>query len=70
MKNAFRNVKKDNSKRKGDIKRQQDRRRDEAVERQKVYDGLMIEQKLLWVSERPGESKKEKSRLLAKQGAK
>ena len=38
-------------------------RRDEAIERQKVYDGRTPEQQLKLIKTRPGESKKEKYQL-------
>ena len=38
-------------------------RREEAIERQKVYDSRTSEQQLKLVKSRPGESKKEKHRL-------
>ena len=38
-------------------------RRDEAIERQKVYDGRTPEQQLKLIKTRPGESKKEKHQL-------
>ena len=40
-------------------------RQEEAIERQKVYDGRTPEQQLKLVKSRPGESKKEKHRLVA-----
>ena len=39
-------------------------RRDEAIERQKVYDGRTPEQQLKLIKTRPGESKKEKHKLV------
>ena len=39
-------------------------RREEAIERQKVYDGRTPEQQLKLIKSRPGESKKEKHRLV------
>ena len=39
-------------------------RRDEAIERQKVYDGRTPEQQLKLIKTRPGESKKENHRLV------
>ena len=39
-------------------------RREEAIERQKVYDGRTPEQQLKLIKTRPGESKKEKHRLV------
>jgi hypothetical protein len=39
-------------------------RRDEAIERQKVYEGHTPEQQLKLIKTRPGESKKEKHRLV------
>jgi len=41
-------------------------RREEAIERQKVYDGRTPEQQLKLIKTRPGESKKEKHRLVAR----
>ena len=38
-------------------------RRDEAIDRQKVYDGRTPEQQLKLIKTRPGESKKEKYQL-------
>ena len=38
-------------------------RRDEAIDRQKVYDGRTPEQQLKLIKTRPGESKKEKHQL-------
>ena len=38
-------------------------RRDEAIERQTVYDGRTPEQQLKLIKTRPGESKKEKHQL-------
>jgi len=40
-------------------------RREEAIERQKVHDGRTPEQQLKLIKSRPGESKKEKHRLVA-----
>ena len=40
-------------------------RRDEAIERQKVYDGRTPEQQLKLIKSRPGNSKKENHRLVA-----
>jgi|TARA_B100000959_G_scaffold145143_1_gene152429 hypothetical protein len=39
-------------------------RQEEAIERQKVYDGRTPEQQLKLVKSRPGESKKEKHKLV------
>ena len=39
-------------------------RRDEAIERQKVYDGRTPEQQLKLIKTRPGESKKENHKLV------
>ena len=39
-------------------------RRDEAIERQKVYDGRTPEQQLKLIKTRPGESKKENPKLV------
>ena len=39
-------------------------RREEAIERQKVYDGRTPEQQLKLIKTRPGESKKEKHKLV------
>ena len=39
-------------------------RRDEAIERQKVYDGRTPKQQLKLIKTRPGESKKEKHKLV------
>ena len=39
-------------------------RQEEAIERQKVYDGRTPEQQLKLIKSRPGESKKEKHRLV------
>ena len=39
-------------------------RRDEAIERQKVYDGRTPEQQLKLIKTRPGESKKENYKLV------
>ena len=39
-------------------------RHDEAIERQKVHDGRSPEQQLKLIKTRPGESKKEKHRLV------
>ena len=39
-------------------------RREEAIERQKGYDGRTPEQQLKLIKTRPGESKKEKHRLV------
>ena len=39
-------------------------RRDEAIERQTVYDGRTPEQQLKLIKTRPGESKKENHRLV------
>ena len=39
-------------------------RRDEAIERQKVYDGRTSEQQLKLIETRPGESKKEDHKLV------
>ena len=39
-------------------------RREEAIERQKVYDGRTPEQKLKLIKTRPGESKKENYKLV------
>ena len=39
-------------------------RRDEAIERQKVYDGRTPEQQLKLIKSRTGESKKEKHKLV------
>ena len=39
-------------------------RREEAIERQKVYDGRTPEQQLKLIKSRPGESKKEKHKLV------
>ena len=41
-------------------------RQEEAIERQKVYDGRTPEQQLKLVKSRPGESKKEKHKLVEK----
>ncbi len=40
-------------------------RREEAIERQKVHSGRSPEQQLKLIKTRPGESKKEKHRLVA-----
>ena len=40
-------------------------RQEEAIERQKVYDGRTPEQQLKLIKTRPGESKKENHRLVA-----
>ena len=40
-------------------------RREEAIERQKVYDGRTPEQQLKLIKSRPGNSKKENHRLVA-----
>jgi hypothetical protein len=40
-------------------------RREEAIERQKVYDGRTPKERLKLIKSRPGESKKEKHRLVA-----
>ncbi len=39
-------------------------RQEEAIERQKVCDGLTLEQQLKLIKTRPGESKKEKHKLV------
>ena len=39
-------------------------RQEEAIERQKVYDGRTPEQQLKLIKTRPGESKKEKHKLV------
>ena len=39
-------------------------RREEAIERQKVHDGRTPEQQLKLIKSRPGESKKEKHKLV------
>jgi len=39
-------------------------RREEAIERQKVYDGRTPEQQLKLIKSRPGESKKENHKLV------
>ena len=39
-------------------------RRDEAIERQRVYDGRTPEQQLKLIKTRPGESKKENHKLV------
>ena len=39
-------------------------RREEAIERQKVYDGRTPKERLKLIKSRPGESKKEKHRLV------
>jgi len=41
-------------------------RREEAIERQKVYDGRTPEQQLKLIKTRPGESKKENHRLVTR----
>ena len=41
-------------------------RREEAIERQKVHSGRSPEQQLKLIKTRPGESKKEKHRLVVK----
>ena len=41
-------------------------RREEAIERQKVYDGRTPEQQLKLIKTRPGESKKEKHQLVTR----
>jgi len=40
------------------------RKRDEAAARQKVYDKLSLKKKLALLDSRPGESKRERERLL------
>ena len=40
-------------------------RQEEAIERQKVYDGRTPKERLKLIKSRPGESKKEKHRLVA-----
>jgi hypothetical protein len=64
MKNANRTTRKDNSRRKGIPKAKQDQRRFEAGVRQEYYNSLTTTQKLEQIASRPGESKKEKARLL------
>lgn len=41
-------------------------RQKEARERQEVYDNLSVEEKLSRINSRPGESKKERNRLIGK----
>jgi hypothetical protein len=56
--------KKDNSAKSGAARLRQEEKRERALERQMAYDALSVEEKLALIASRPGESKREKERLV------
>ena len=64
MKNSTRSTKKDNSKRKGIPQMKLVQRRQDDIGRQEAYNSLTTKQKLALLDSRPGESKKERMRIL------
>lgn len=55
--------KKDSSHTTGNLRRRKDARREAAIARQEIYDGLTLEQKVDRLKERPGGAKKEWAKL-------
>lgn len=59
-------AKKENNRKSGAQRRHKERLREEAIQRQNRYDNLSLKEKLIQINSRPGESKKERNRLLKK----
>lgn len=60
-----RSGKKDNSAKSGDAARRQIEKREQAEARRATYLALTLDEKLQMIEERPGNSRREKARLLA-----